>query len=1008
MAFALAALACSVCTAHAAAPVIVFRPAGSADLAAGGVGDRIAVGDFNRDGHPDLAVTPDLSSPESYPNVDGVTLLFGDGEGAFPNTVSLLAGEYLTGIAVADFNGDGAPDLATAEGFDGAGLTVPIGLCNSVGPRVPVLLGAGNGSFALNPPCLDGGRRPGAVAAGDFDEDGFADLAVTLSSADLVTADRDTYFLSGNGDGSFAAGQVFKSEKSHHAIAADFNRDGHLDLALSGAVYLGSGRGIFAAGPTAGGGEAVGDLNGDGLADLASLGTNKRYYPADDVVTVRLGQPGGGFAAFGAPLPTGSDPGVESHPIAVAIADLDGDGYGDIVVANGETDDVAIYLRDPAAGFHPRQHVSTRATTARGTVNTRPQALAVADWNRDGHPDIVVANYNPSADGTPGDGTVTVLVQDAAARPAAADDAAVTAEDTTVLVDVYANDFDRTGILDANSIALARSPTHGTAANAGGGKFSYTPAAGFAGVDDFTYTLRNTGGTVSNVATATVIVTRSNKLPVARDDAATTLSNAAVTLDVLANDSDPDGSLLPSSVTLLSQPASGSASADPATGAVTYQPGAAGNYSFTYTAQDNGGALTNVAKVSVSVTAANTPPLAHDDSAATVAGAPVAIYVLANDSDPDGDLLDRTKIAIATPPAHGGVTVNPSTGAVTYTPAAGYSGADSFVYTVKDIRGATSNPASVTVTVNPGNQAPTAANGVLATSEDTAASGTLTASDPEGSPLTFSIVTNGSKGTATVTNAATGAYTYTPNANANGADSFSFRASDGSLNSTPATVSITIAAVNDAPVPSAPAIATNEDTAGTSQVAPNDPDGGSAYTYAVSQAPAHGNASVSPSGLVSYSPLANYNGADSLVVRVTDPGGTSGQVAIPVMVAAVNDPPLAGTDTAATLVRVSTSRGWIGRTTLRRQPVPVTLNVLANDSDADGTLNPATVTLVTLPTSGTATVNPASGAITYVPGANTVGAVSFSYTVQDNAGAASSPALVTITVTAAMRPRRLW
>jgi VCBS repeat-containing protein len=289
----------------------------------------------------------------------------------------------------------------------------------------------------------------------------------------------------------------------------------------------------------------------------------------------------------------------------------------------------------------------------------------------------------------------------------------------------------------------------------------------------------------------------------------------------------------------------------------------------------------------------------------------------------------------------------------------------------------------VTITVTAVNQAPVASNGVLSVSEDVVAGGTLAATDPEGKALTFSVVTNGGKGVATITNAATGAYTYKPNANANGTDSFTFRASDGSLNSNPGTVTVTISAVNDAPAPTAPALAVNEDTAGTRQVAPNDPDAGNTHSYSITTAPLHGTASVSATGLVSYKPALNYNGPDSLVVRVTDQSGAFGQVTIAVTVAVVNDVPLAVNNSATT-----------------PQNTPVTLNVLANDSDADGTLNPASVTLGTLPASGTAKVNTWTGAITYAPAAGYSGTVSFTYTVKDNSGATSNAATVTITVTA--------
>ncbi|MDO9221667.1 MAG: hypothetical protein Q7T90_11625, partial [Thiobacillus sp.] len=99
----LAALASCATLVHGGGSTVVFNAPASVDLAAGGVGDRIAVGDFDRDGNLDMVTTPDLSAPESYPNVDGVSLLFGDGQGGFPQTSSVLAGEYLTGIATADF-----------------------------------------------------------------------------------------------------------------------------------------------------------------------------------------------------------------------------------------------------------------------------------------------------------------------------------------------------------------------------------------------------------------------------------------------------------------------------------------------------------------------------------------------------------------------------------------------------------------------------------------------------------------------------------------------------------------------------------------------------------------------------------------------------------------------------------------------------------------------------------------------------------------------------------------
>src|SRR5205814_8439930 len=117
--------------------------------------------------------------------------------------------------------------------------------------------------------------------------------------------------------------------------------------------------------------------------------------------------------------------------------------------------------------------------------------------------------------------------------------------------------------------------------------------------------------------------------------------------------------------------------------------------------------------------------------------------------------------------------------------------------------------------------------GPITTLEDTPVNGTLVATDVDGDALTYAIVTNGTKGTATITNPATGAFTYTPAANAHGPDSFTFTARDASLVSNTATVSITITAVNDAPVAVPDTATTAEDTAVTIAVLTNDldPDG---------------------------------------------------------------------------------------------------------------------------------------------------------------------------------------
>ncbi|HSH69017.1 MAG TPA: Ig-like domain-containing protein, partial [Deferrisomatales bacterium] len=127
------------------------------------------------------------------------------------------------------------------------------------------------------------------------------------------------------------------------------------------------------------------------------------------------------------------------------------------------------------------------------------------------------------------------------------------------------------------------------------------------------------------------------------------------------------------------------------------------------------------------------------------------------------------------------------------------TGEDTFTFVAND-GDLDSVPATVTVTITGANDAPTANPGTLTVVEDTATPGTLTGFDPESAPLTYAVVSNGTKGTAVVDDANTGAYTYTPNPNATGEDTFTFQVNDGALDSSPATVTVTITPVNDAPV----------------------------------------------------------------------------------------------------------------------------------------------------------------------------------------------------------------
>src|SRR5439155_3601446 len=306
-------------------------------------------------------------------------------------------------------------------------------------------------------------------------------------------------------------------------------------------------------------------------------------------------------------------------------------------------------------------------------------------------------------------------------------------------------------------------------------------------------------------------------------------------------------------------PAHGTLSGTPPT--LTYV--AAANYngpdSFTFKVND-GSLDSNVATVTIAVAAVNDAPAAVNDAATTVEDTAVTIAVLANDTDVDGDSLAVTGVSA---PLHGSATTHPD-GTITYTPAADYNGVDSFTYTVSDGHGGTAI-GTVSVTITAVNDVPVASDQAVTTDEDTAKAIALGAADPEGSPLTYTIVTGPAHGTL---NGTAPALTYTPAANYNGPDSFTFKANDGSLESNVATVTISVTAVNDAPVASDEVVATDEDTAKAITLSATDVEG-SPLTYAIVAGPAHGTLS-GTAPAVTYTPAANYNGPDSFTFKAND------------------------------------------------------------------------------------------------------------------------------------------
>jgi FG-GAP-like repeat/FG-GAP repeat len=255
-----------------------FRAAVDYDL--GSYVNAVAVGDFNGDGIPDLAVAnASLDSPATPGNV---SILLGNGDGTFRAAVNYTSGGVAVGLAVADVNGDGIPDLVVANVGDFNN--------NGQGGNVSILLGNGDGTFqgAVN---YTAGLGPESVAVRDFNGDGIPDLAVVNFNSNNLS------ILLGKGDGTFQAAVNYAigpyPGNSTSVAVKDFNGDGIPDLAVAfgGGVrmLLGNGDGTFqstAISYLAGGSYyvgffpqfnlAAGDFNGDGLPDLAVVNSDAR------------------------------------------------------------------------------------------------------------------------------------------------------------------------------------------------------------------------------------------------------------------------------------------------------------------------------------------------------------------------------------------------------------------------------------------------------------------------------------------------------------------------------------------------------------------------------------------------------------------------------------------------------------------------------------------------------------------------------------------------------------
>jgi gliding motility-associated-like protein len=490
-------------------------------------------------------------------------------------------------------------------------------------------------------------------------------------------------------------------------------------------------------------------------------------------------------------------------------------------------------------------------------------------------------------------------------------------------------------------------PLHGSIVVNALGTITYTPTTNYVGTDTYTYTLTTGDGVVSDQITVTISI---NAKPVGADDAATTSINTLIAVTVTANDPSAAGS----TVTVSSAPANGTAVVTGA-GQITYTPAAGfmgkDTYKYTLTV---GGVLSDPITVTISV-----KPVGVNDVDQTPFNTSVTTTVKAN----DGASGIGTTVTAAITPLHGSIVVNAS-GAITYTPTAGYTGPDSYTYTLTTNDGVVSDQITVNITVG---SKPVGLDDVGTTPINTAITTTVTANDPSAAGSTVTVASAPSNGTV-VSGPGAGQITYTPAAGFTGKDVYTYTLTNGGVLSDPIKVTISVKPVGVDDVDQTPV-----NSPVTTVVKTNDGASGTGTTVTAGAAPSHGSIVINALGTITYTPTTNYVGIDTYKYTLTTADGV---VSDPITVTiTINAKPVGADDFGTTPINTA-----------------IATTVTANDPSAG-----STVALAVAPAHGTVVLGPGAGVITYTPAAGFIGKDIYTYTL-NNGGILSDQIKVTISV----------
>jgi large repetitive protein len=726
--------------------------------------------------------------------------------------------------------------------------------------------------------------------------------------------------------------------------------------------------------------------NTEGLFNLNNDGTYT-FTPAlnfngSTIVTYRVCDPSG--LCDTATLTITVNP-INDAPVAqndIVSTDEDASTLGSVASNDSDLDNTASELSYTQIGSTPNTEGSFNLNND-GTYTFTP-AL-----NFNG---VVIVNYkvcDPS--GLCDTAILTITVNPINDAPVAMNDVNSTNEDTPVSNTVASNDSD----LDNTASELSytqigiTSNTEGSFTLNNDGTYTFTPALNFNGSTVVTYKVCDPSG-LCDTATLTITVNPINDAPVAQNDVITTNEDASTLGSVASNDSDLDNNASELSYTQigLTPNTEGSFTLNN-DGSYTFTPALNFNGStvVTYKVCDPSG-LCDTASLTITFNPINDAPVAQNDVNSTTEDTSVSNTVASNDSDLDNNAseLSYTQIGI-TPNTEGSFTLN-NDGTYTFTPALNFNGSTIVTYKVCDPSGLC-DTATLTITVNPINDAPVATNDVIMTNEDAPTLGSVTSNDSDldntASELSYTQIglTSNTEGSFTLNN--DGTYTFTPALNFNGSTVVTYKVCDPSGLCDTATLTITVNPINDAPVAQNDVITTNEDAPTLGSVASNDSDLDNtaselSYTQIGSTPITEGSFTLNNDGSYTFTPALNFNGSTVVTYKVCDPSGLCDTATLTITVNPINDAPVAQNDVNST-----------------NEDTPVSNTVASNDSDLDNTASELSFTQIgsTPNTEGSFTLNN-DGTYTFTPALNFNGSTVVTYKVCDPSGLCDTATLTII------------